>query len=446
MSAVKIVIVGGGSYGWGPLFVRDLVVTPALAGSTIVLHDIDPQALDLVYRVGLRVIDAGGYDFRLRQTDDLAEALVDADFVILTITTGGLATMRHDLEIPARYGIIQTVGDTVGPGGLSRGLRSVPVVVEIARQMEIHCTDAWLLNYTNPMTTLTRAVTRETRIRTIGLCHEWLGVRWKLARLFDAPENAFQPRIAGVNHLIWLLDLWLDGRSLMPELHALADDILAGTLDLDPNDTSPFADHGRVKAELLRHFGALPVAGDRHVAEFFPYFLTAATQHGRAYGVALTSVEERAAWRAEDRTRLEVILAGELDLQPFLATQSGEAAHSIITALATHGRYTGIMNLPNRGQIGNLPRDVVVETYGVVDDSGAHGISSGDLPPAIHAIVSRHVGNQELIVEAALSGSRTLARQALLNDPLVTLPPDTAVAMLDELLAANRAYLPLFFG
>lgn len=445
MSAGRIVIVGGGSYGWAPLFIRDLALTPELAGSTIILHDIDPAAMDLVYHVGQRVIATSGADLRLEQTDSLPEALPGAGFVILTITTGGLATMAHDLAIPAHYGIAQSVGDTVGPGGLARGLRNIPVAVALAREMEHHCPGAWLLNYTNPMSTLTRAITRETRIRTIGLCHEWHGVRAKLATHFGVAEAAFRPRLAGINHLVWLLDLMLDGRDLMPELHALAAAILAGEIDPDPDDDSPMGDHGRVKARLLQLYGALPCAGDRHLAEFFPCFLTAATGWGASYDVGLTTVDDRAAWRADDRARLEAILSGDLALEPLLEERSGEAAHSIISALATGGRYEGILNLPNAGQINNLPPDVVVETLGVVDGQGARGLPAGDLPPAIHAVVSRHISNQELIVDAALTGDRTVARQALVNDPLVTLPPETAVAMLDELLAATRDYLPLFF-
>ena len=445
MKAPKIVIIGGGSYSWGPLFVRDLITTPELAGSTIVLHDIDPEAMNLVYQVGQLALQTSGFDYYLEQSHNLSQALAGADFVILTITTGGLAAMRHDLEIPARYGLFQAVGDTVGPGGLLRGLRSVPVVADIARQMADICPNAWLLNYTNPMTTLTRAVTRETKIKTIGLCHEWLGVRRKLAKLLAVREADFQPRIAGVNHLIWLLDLWANGRNLMPDLHRLAEQILAGSLDLDPDNTSPFADHGRVKARLLQLYGALPVAGDRHVAEFFPNFLTEATKRGETYRLALTSVEDRFGWRIGDKARLEQIVAGDLDLRPFLRQRSAEAAHSIITSWVTNGRYLGIMNLPNKGQISNLPLDVVVETYGIVDHSGAHGLSVGALPPAIHAVVSRHVSNQELIVEAALTGNVNLTRQALLNDPMVRLSPEAAVAMLDEMLEANREHLPLFF-
>jgi alpha-galactosidase len=203
-------------------------------------------------------------------------------------------------------------------------------------------------------------------------------------------------------------------------------------------------DRAVIKSRLLGIYGALPAASDRHVAEFFPFFLTEAAERGWRYGVRLTSVEERYEWRAEDEAFIRAALDGGVDLAPFLEQTSGEAANQIIAAVTTHGSYTGIMNLPNRGQIANLPSDVVVETFGVVDATGAHGISVGALPPAIQAILARHVANQELIVQAALEGDRGLALQALLNDPL-TRDLETAEAMLEEMLIANRQYLPQFF-
>jgi alpha-galactosidase len=313
--------------------------------------------------------------------------------------------------------------------------------------MERHCPDAWLLNYSNPLTTLTRAVTKETSIKTIGFCHEWLGVRYKLAQLLAVEESDFQPRIAGINHLIWLLDLKAAGQDLMPALSDLAGQILTGDGRLfGDDDMTSMVDRGKVKARLLQVYGAMPVAGDRHVAEFFPGFLTEATAQGQTYGLERTSVEERYQWREWDKRRLCDLLHDKLDIAPFLEKPSGEAAHSLISALATHARYTGIMNLPNQGQIANLPPDVVVETYAVVDSSGISGLSMGPLPPGIQAVVSRHVANQEMIVEAALTGDIHLARQALLNDPLVTVEPDGAERMLDEMLLANQAYLPQFFG
>jgi alpha-galactosidase len=200
-----------------------------------------------------------------------------------------------------------------------------------------------------------------------------------------------------------------------------------------------------VKARLLQIYGALPVAGDRHVAEFFPFFLGEAAERGRRWGIERTPIEERYAWREEARREIEHLLSDDAALSVRLSAPSGEAADAIIAALATGGRYEGIMNLPNRGQASNLPPEVVVETLGVVENGSAVGVAAGDVPPPIQAILLRHIANQELTVEAALTGSRALALQALLGDPLC--PPDLGAAerMLAEMLEANRRYLPQFF-
>ena len=226
MTGPKITIVGGGSYSWGPLFVRDLLIAPALQNAEIVLHDVDAQALETVYSLGHAMVQQRGQG-HVERTLDLETALRGADFVILTITTGGLEAMRHDVEIPEKYGVFQAVGDTVGPGGLARALRNIPVVAGLAQKMEQLCPHAWLLNYTNPMTTLCRTVSKTSSIRTIGLCHEWHGVRDRLAAYFGVPASAFMPRIAGINHLPWLLDLAVDGEDYMPRLQELAAEILA---------------------------------------------------------------------------------------------------------------------------------------------------------------------------------------------------------------------------
>jgi alpha-galactosidase len=428
---------------WGPLFVRDLLSAGALRGARIVLHDVDPQALALVHGLGRRMVERLGRGC-VEQASDLDEALVGADFVILTITTGGLEAMRHDVEIPQRYGVYQSVGDTVGPGGLLRALRNIPVVVDLAERMERLCPDAWLLNYTNPMTVLCRAVTRTSRIRTIGLCHEWHGVRKKLSAAFGVPPDEWQPRIVGINHLPWLLDLSAGGEDFMPRLHKLAAETLADG-GLSDDDARSTVDRGMVKSRLLQIYGGLPVAGDRHVAEFFPVFLGEAAGMGRRWGIERTPIEERYAWRGEARREIEHLMGDDAALDQRLAKRSGEAADAIISALATGGRYEGIMNLPNRGQVPNLPPEVVVETLGVVEGGSAAGLPAGAASPAIEAILLRHIANQELTVEAALTGSRTLALQALLGDALC--PPDLHAAeqMLGEMFEANRRYLPHFF-
>ncbi len=445
MTAAKIVLIGSGSYAWAPQFIRDVIMSPVLQDSVIVLHDIDPEPLELMYTLAQRLIVSEKSNIQLDKTTALEEALPGADAVILTITTGGLEAMRADIEIPEKYGIYQSVGDTVGPGGLARALRNIPVVVEIAQTTARCCPNAWLLNYTNPMTTLCRAVTRETLIQTVGLCHEFLGMKRALQQMFQASPDEIEARVAGINHLIWILELKVRGQDGFPRLHEL----LSPATGLRHGSTSDkdfpsLADHHRVKSRLFELFGALPAAGDRHVAEFFPFFLSEASGRGIRYDITRTTIEERYHWRAAEKAYVEKLVNSETERQDFLRRGAAEAAVSIISALRSAGPYKGVLNLPNQGQIANLPDDVIVETFGVVDESGARGLSAGSLPPGILAIVSRHVSNQELIVEAALTGDKALVLQALVNDPLVQNLEDVE-EMLDEMLAANQKYLPRFF-
>lgn len=444
----KITLIGAGSHSWGPVFLRDIIITPELVGSEICLHDIDAERMELNFRLAQIFVATTQADFRITQTLSLDEALHGADFIILTITTGGLEAMRHDLEIPARYGVQQSVGDTTGPGGLSRALRNIPVLAAMAEKVNEHCPKAWFLNYTNPMTTLTRTLNMFRAIpnRTIGLCHEWIGVRAKLAEYFHVRPQQINATIAGINHLPWALDLNVDRRNAWDDLDELVEMILNGRLDPDPDDDSPYADHSKVKAALFKVFGALPVAGDRHVAEFFGNFIKPDTDFKAQYGLALTSVDYRAQEIAYARGLIESAVSGELPVVSFLQEHSNEAASEIMSALVTGGRYTGIMNLPNAGQITNLPREAVVETYGVIESSGERGMAVGNVPAGVRIVLERHIANQEMTIKAALAGDRNQALQVLVNDPLTRgLEIGQCQEMLAELLEANRAYLPLFF-
>jgi len=444
MGNVKITIIGGGSYTWGPTLIRDIVTTEELKGSKVVLHDIDHESLTLIYNLGKKIIEENHLEFEIEKTTELEEALKGADFVILTISTGGLEAMRYDLEIPEKYGIYQSVGDTVGPGGLSRALRNIPVIVGIAKEMERICPNAWLLNYTNPMTTLCRAVTRTTSIKTIGLCHELFGTLDMLKQIFKVQdESEIEVKAGGINHLVWILDVKVRGEDGFPKLYKFAKEYLdSKDIILNQLETQdPTVDNKIVKFELLMKFGALPAAGDRHIAEFFPYFLTAENNKGEKYGVKLTTIEHRLAWRSKAKSDVEKMVNGRvlLDMKP-----SREAASKIISAIVDSKYHIDIMNLPNIGQIANLPKNTVVETFGVIGSIGAYGIAIGHLPDGILNIINRHVINQEMIVEAALTGDRNLALQALLNDPLVRNLED-ASKMLDEMLRANKKHLPQFF-
>jgi alpha-galactosidase len=441
----KIVIIGGGSYSWGPTFMRDIFATPELVGATIVLQDISQERVDLVYALGKKMLDDFHLDFHLEKTLSLDEALQGANFVILTITTGRLESMRPDLEISARHGIKQSVGDTTGPGGLSRALRNIPVVAEIGRKVMEICPQALFLNYTNPMTVLTRVLAMQG-VRVVGLCHEWIGVREHLAQIFQTKPGNISAKIAGVNHLIWVTDLYVDGKRVFDELPALTGKILHGELKVDADDTSVFADHAKVKSALFQLYGALPAAGDRHIAEFFPHFINESTHWGADYDLRLTSVEDRYAMEAEAKGLIESALRGEVPLEAFMQDVSTEAANKIIRALICGEQYFGIMNLPNTGQIHGLAKDAVVETYGVIDATGAHAITYGDIPAGIQNIVEHHVRQQEMTVTAALQGDRKVALQVLLNDPLSSrLIIPQAGQLLEELLEANRRFLPQFF-
>ena len=436
----RICFVGGGSYNWTPRLLTDLALTPGLTG-TVVLHDRNAGALELMQRLGQKIVAAAGSDLRIEASENAREALAGSEFVLVTISTGGLDAMRHDLDIPRKYGIYQSVGDTVGPGGLARTLRGAPVMVELARTMESVCPDAWLLNLTNPMSTLTRAVCKTTRIRTVGLCHELHGVRGTLMGLFGASVEDVELQVAGINHLIWILDLKIRGQD---GFAMLREHLRAGG-PMPHRSTSggareAFQDRWGVKLALWELYGALPAAGDRHLAEFFPYFLTDATNAGADYGVLLTTIEHRAEIARTGRANVEAMLSGE---RPLPLTPSGEEAAGIIAAVVSGRSTRAVVNLPNRGQIDNLPRDAVVETLGEVGAAGAHPLSVGALPPGVLRTLIPHALNQELIVEAALTGNRQLALQALVGDPLVR---DFASAprLLDELLTAHARYLPQF--
>jgi alpha-galactosidase/6-phospho-beta-glucosidase family protein len=440
MARTRICFIGGGSYNWMPKLLGDLASTPDLEGS-IVLHDLNPSALDDIQRYGRKAMTQAGANFSIDTTTDLDTALEGAGFVVVTITTGGLDSMALDLDIPESYGIYQSVGDTVGPGGLSRALRNVPVMVDIARAMQRVCPDAWLLNLTNPLTVLTRVVgLTAPRLRVMGLCHELFGVRGGLIRMFGGRVEDFEMRVAGVNHLIWMLDLTIRGQN---GLQMVRDFVRQGRhVPLPPvrgDWHQPFVDRWKLKLELFELYGALPAAGDRHLAEFFPYFLTGATHRGADYGVLLTTIPDRREQVASARASVHAAIQDEL---PPLS-RSPEATADIVSAVANGHSVRTIVNLPNTGQIDGLPRGAVVETLAEITSAGAQPLTVGGVPAGVLSTLQPHVANQEMIAVAALEGDRQLALQALVNDPLV---PSLQVArgLLRDLLEAHAEHLPQF--
>ncbi len=447
---MQVTIVGGGSYQWTPELLADLLGTPSLQGMRLVLEDVDPAPLPKMEALARKVGEALGAGVTVETTTDQRKALDGADFVIVTISTGGFETMAVDLDVPARYGIRQSVGDTVGPGGVNRALRNVPVLVGIARDMEEICPDAWLLNITNPMTTLTRSICRETSIKTVGLCHEVGNWCLDLAIALGKPAEAVRPTVVGVNHFPVVTALDVDGQDGLALLHQIVAE--AGGLEaLAPHPGRPeadafsrldFAQRHLLQLTLLARWGALPAAGDRHIAEFLPSVLTEESGWGGAYNIELTSIAQREEHQEDYIADVDAWLAGTKDLQTW---QSGELPAPVIDSLVTGTRREVPVNIPNAGHCPDLPPDAVVESICVVDGEGIRGRDRAHAPAAYAEILRRHVAVQELTVEAALTGDRTLAAAAFALDPLAGRGDlHRTDAMVGELLEGTARWLPQF--
>ncbi len=459
----KITFVGGGSTHWTPKLTVDFANTPALTDAEVVLYDLDPDSLPPALKVVEHVAERRGIPLTARATTDIDDALAGAEYVIATFSVGGFASMRHDIEIPTRYGVRQTVGDSVGPGGISRSLRSVPVILEVARAMERRCPDALLVNVSNPLTALCRAVTRETSIRTIGLCAEIVGLKFVLSLLFDAEFTSIDPVVAGVNHLPLVTSLRIgdrDGFTMLRETlsgHGAGLVDLAGPLWMDPPQAMHYqktdpergwtkADvlaNNKVKFELFNRFGVLPGSSDTHVVEFFPGFVTSASDYGRDWRVHHYGMHGHQSDKADDDAEMAELLAAE----KIPTWPSGECVASLLEGLVTGEDRDLPGNIPNSGQVENLPADVVVECMVV---AGADGVRPRDrdratVPSYLGEHLRRVVSSQELTVEAAISGDRTIALEAMLADPMAgSLPYEHVVSMTDELLAATKPWLAQF--
>jgi alpha-galactosidase len=322
----------------------------------------------------------------------------------------------------------------------------VPELVAIARDMEELCPQAWLFNYTNPLTALVRAVHKTSPMRAVGLCHGVLHTRTDIAHDLGLDSAELNLTAAGLNHLAWVLDLRHRGQDVYPQFR---DRIRSWLMSPPPPTDDPYEGLQEVSARLMEIYGYYPSPGDRHVAEFFPFFLRD-TGNGLGYGVQsgldmtnhiLASRDER--W---DRIADQAEGRAELDRRLFDEAREGERVVSIMQAIVTDRPLLELaVNVRNDGLIPNLPTEAVVEVPGVVDGRGVHGIPVGALPEGIAGILAARARQQELTVDAALAGDRALALQALLADPLVP-SVETATAMLDEALHTHQAYLPRFSG
>ena len=447
---MQITIVGGGSYQWTPELLADILSTPSLHGAHIVLEDIDPVPLEKMETLGRKVDDALGAKATFATTTDQRRALDNADFVIVTISTGGFDSMAVDLDVPARHGIRQSVGDTVGPGGINRALRNIPVLVGVAADMADVCPDAWLLNITNPMTCLTRAVCRQTPVKAVGLCHEVGNWTMDLAIALGKPAEAVTATVAGVNHFPVVTALDVDGRdgfAILGDMVAEAGGLGAlaphpGRPEADDFTPLDFVQRHLLKLILLDRWGAIPAAGDRHIAEFVPWALTEESGWGEAYNIALTPISRRQEHQDGYIADVDAWIAGTKTLQTW---PSGELPALVIDSLVTGEVRHLPCNIPNAGQVPDAPDDAVVESICVVDGDGIRGRDRAPLPPPFGELVRRHAAVAELTVAAALEGDRRLAEAAFTLDPLAGRGDLVSTeAMIGELLSGTAEWLPQF--
>lgn len=445
---IKIAYIGGGSRGWAHTLMSDLALCTDFSGE-LALYDINrPMAL-LNARWGKRVNESRYAVSRWTYTvpATLKQALKGADFVVASIQPGSIEMMRHDLDIPAKYGILHPVGDTVGPAGLCRALRTVPMYAEIARAVERYAPGAWVINYTNPMTVCTRTLYKVwPGIKAFGCCHEVFGTQKWLGNLM-AEYHGVKPtrdevcvNVLGVNHFTWIdkatcneVDLLALARRKMREPGEIR--------TIPPEEAAKltfFQSKGQVKYDLFKQFGILPAAGERHLVEFVPFYLkNLETLH--RWGVVHTpysyresryrDLPHRFRKRLRDKARFELKKSGE------------EGTRQMAALLGIRDLRTNV-NLPNIGQTEGLPRDAVVETNAWFTRDSVKPEISGRLPPGVEALTARIVACQEMIVEAGLTGNKELAFQAFLNDPLMSLTTDKARRMFNEMLRATREFLP----
>jgi alpha-galactosidase len=457
--AARITVIGGGSYHWTPRLLSDFANTPVLQDAQVVLHDIDASKLPRMVELGGALSGRRGIPLTVTSETDRRRALDGAQFVIACLSVGGFESMKHDLEIPEAHGMRQPIGDTVGPGGVMRALRSVPVVLDIARDIEAVCPDALFLNVSNPLTALCRAVTRETKVQTVGLCNELVGMQYVMSLLLDADMRKLDPTVGGVNHLPLVTELRDgDGNDAFASLRDLLDDpdrAASETMWMEippameyekitPGDRWHKADvihNNRVRLELFHRFGVLPGSGDHHVAEFFPGFVTPENHFGSQWKVHIYGLRKHMADADDDVTHYEAVR----DLDDVSRFPSGELVAPLLEALLTGNRRDLPVNLPNRGHVTNLPDGVVVEAMGTIDADGVRPRDVVEVPSVLGEYLRRVAVSQELTVDAALTGDRTTVFEAMLADPMAgRLPYEEVSAMTDELLTATSRWLPQF--
>lgn len=426
----KIAMIGAGSVVFARRLLADMLSYPQLSESTVHLMDIDQSRLQLIASLAEKMAAQEGLPTRIEATTDRQEALDGANYVITMIQVGGLEAFELDIAIPNRYGIDQTVGDSLGPGGVFRGLRTIPVLVDICHDMERCCPEALLINYANPMAMNCWAMNTATKIRNVGLCHSVQGTAERLASFLGAPMSEVSYWVAGINHMSWFLRFEWKGEDAYPLLwKAMA----------NPNTYA----QEKVRWEIMRHFGYFVTESSHHMSEYVPYFRKRPELVQKFVTPRWDYLQVcKNGWQPHyEEVRRQI--AGEV---PIEIGRSHEYGMQIINAMETNVPTSVNGNVANRGLVTNLPDGCCVEVPCLVDKTGLHPCHVGNLPPQCASLNRSNINVQELAVKAALTGDREAARMAVALDPLTgaLLTLDEISEMVNEMFAAEAAYLPQF--
>jgi len=430
----KIAFIGAGSMVFAKNLVGDILSFEALEDSTISLMDIDEHRLAQTTEVAERMVENSRVGATIESTTDRRKALDDADYVLNMINVGGTEPFENEIRIPEKYGVEQSIGDTLGPGGIFRGLRTIPTMLEIADDMAELCPDALLMNYTNPMAIVCWAMEEATDIETVGLCHSVPHTVEAIAEYIDVPQDELDYWVAGINHIAWFLECEWQGEDVYPMLEeAMTDE------ETYRKDT--------VRFELLKHFGAFVTESSHHNSEYFPYFRTDGELiddlTGTNYAERMQTATYLEGWKERSEERDDAL--ADIDPDDVSIERSEEYASRLIHSLETDTPRRLNLNVPNGpGHIQNLGNDACVEVPCLVDGTGVHPCSVGELPPQLVALNRTNVNVQRLAVKGALDGDREAVHQAVKLDPLTAaeLGLDEIHEMTEELIDANEAYLP----
>lgn len=429
-----ITILGAGSTVFARQLMTDILQIEGLDEGCFALVDIDPARLELAHQMAERLIALSGKRWSVRTSTERRELLAGSDFIINSIEVAGMANVRHDFDIPMKYGVNQCIGDTIGPGGIFKALRTGPAWLDILHDAERLCPQAWVLNYTNPMSILTLAALMGTNMRTVGLCHSVQGTSKLLADYLEVPYHELQWRCAGINHNAWFTELRYQGKDMYPRLRERAQ--VSEVYERDP-----------VRFEIMRYFGAFVTESSGHFSEYVPYFRKRPDLIERYcregyLGETGFYANNWPTWRTQNEASIHEMLAGTHDI-PF--TRGHEYGSYIIEAMTIHRPTVIYGNVRNTGLIDNLP-DGCVEVACLVDRNGVQPCHFGPLPEQLAALNRSHIAIHTLMCDALLTRNKEAARHALLLDPLTAAvcSPAEISTMFDEMWEVQRAYLPYF--